>query len=473
LFFGVFLIIGLAAFFVMRVFVAEVKPGVRQAMEATLVDTAHVLAALASDDLANGTIADGAFARAVAQARRTPPEATISALRKRQFDYRIYVTDARGIVRYDSSGEALGQDYSRWNDVYRTLRGQYGARSSASSPQASADTVMYVAAPVLQHAPRGDRIIGVLTVAKANRTMAPVIRASQMEILRKGGLLLVLSALIGLATTAWLAAGIARLTRYARAVAAGQAVPPPAPRGDEIGTLGQALETMRRKLEGKDYVERYVQALTHEMKSPLAAIRGAAELLQEPLPELERQRFAAHVIEQGARLTAMIDKLLALAAVEQRGWLQQRERVAVDAWLGDVARDLQPVLAAQGVALEVAAPAPGLVVEGDGFLLRQALRNLVDNAIAFSPPGAQVALTARRDGDEVRVDVADRGAGIPDYARESIFDRFYSLPRADGRRSSGLGLPFVREVARLHGGAVTLLPGEGGGTRAVLRLPAA
>jgi two-component system sensor histidine kinase CreC len=473
LFFGVFLIIGLAAFFVMRVFVAEVKPGVRQAMEATLVDTAHVLAALASDDLANGTIADGAFARAVAQARHTPPEATISALRKRQFDYRIYVTDARGIVRYDSSGEASGQDYSRWNDVYRTLRGQYGARSSASSQQDRADTVMYVAATVLQHAPQGDRIIGVLTVAKANRTMAPVIRASQMEILRKGGLLLALSALIGLATTAWLAAGIARLTRYARAVAAGKDVPPPPPRNDEIGTLGQALETMRRKLEGKDYVERYVQALTHEMKSPLAAIRGAAELLQEPLPEAERQRFAGNVVEQGARLTTMIDKLLALAAVEQRGWLQQRERVAVGAWLDDVARDLQPVLAAQDVALEVVASAPGLMVEGDGFLLRQALRNLVDNAIAFSPPGAPVMLTARRDGDEVQVDVADRGAGIPEYARENVFERFYSLPRADGHRSSGLGLPFVREVARLHGGAIALQPREGGGSLAVLRLPAA
>ena len=472
LFLGVFLIVGLAAFFVMRVFVAEVKPGVRQAMEATLVDTAGVLAALAADDLASGHIADGAFARAVAQAQRHPADATIAALRKHGFDYRIYVTDARGIVRYDSQGTAVGQDYSRWNDVYLTLRGRYGARSSPDAAGAEGDTVMHVAAPIVRPTPDGPAIIGVLTVAKANRTMAPVIRASQGQILRQGGWLLALSALVGLAMTAWLARGIGRLTRYAQAVAAGEPAPPPAPRRDEIGTLGQALETMRRKLEGKDYVERYVQALTHEMKGPLAAIRGAAELLQEPLPEAERRRFAANVAEQGGRLTAMIDKLLALAAVEQRGWLQQRAPVAVAALCEEAARDLQPVLAAHGLVL-AAAPVPaGLAVEGDGFLLRQALRNLLDNAIAFSPPGSRIALAATAVDGEVRITVADAGPGIPDYARERVFERFYSLPRGDGRRSSGLGLPFVREVARLHGGEVALQPREGGGTLAVLRLPA-
>jgi two-component system sensor histidine kinase CreC len=230
---------------------------------------------------------------------------------------------------------------------------------------------------------------------------------------------------------------------------------------------------MRRKLEGRDYVERYVQALTHEMKSPLAAIQGAAELLQEPLPEDERRRFAANVAEQGERLTTMIDKLLALAAVEQRGWLQQRAPVDIRTLVDAVARDLQPVLTARGVVLDVASVPSGLAVEGDAFLLRQALRNLVDNAIAFSTTGGHVALAVTHENGALRLEVADAGSGVPDYARDRVFERFYSLPRGDGRRSSGLGLPFVREVARLHGGEATLHPREGGGTRAVLRLPAA
>ncbi len=86
---------------------------------------------------------------------------------------------------------------------------------------------------------------------------------------------------------------------------------------------------MRRKLEGKAYVEQYVQSLTHEMKSPLAAIRGAAELLQEPLPEADRVHFARSIVDQQERLTETIDKLLALAEVEQHGWLQTRDPIAL------------------------------------------------------------------------------------------------------------------------------------------------
>ena len=152
--------------------------------------------------------------------------------------------------------------------------------------------------------------------------------------MRRGGWLIGLSALIGVLMTWWLMRGINRLNRYAQAVSAGERVAPLPPRRDEIGDLGRAVEEMRRKLEGKAYVEQYVQSLTHEMKSPLAAIRGAAELLQEPLPETERQRFAQHIRTQEQRITETIDKLLALAEVEQHGWLQKLEAVNVDAIAG-------------------------------------------------------------------------------------------------------------------------------------------
>ena len=469
LFLGVFLIVGVAAFFVMRVFVDEVKPGVRQAMEASLADTATVLAELAADDLQAGRIADGAFARAVAAAGQRRIDAQIWSFRKDRFDYRVYVTDARGIVVYDSGGEIVGRDNSRWNDVHRTLRGQYGARSSPETPGDTQNTVMHVAAPVRD---RDGRIIGVLTVAKANRTIEPFIVASQRQILRQGGWLLLLSALIGVVMTAWVARGIGRLNSYAQAVSAGEPAPPPPKRRDEIGDLGQALETMRRKLDGKQYIERYVQALTHEMKGPLAAIRGAAELLQEPLPETERLRFARNVESQGARLTEMIDKLLALAAVEQQGWLQRREPVVVATLLEQIADNSLSFLRARDVELDLTPETNDASVDGDAFLLRQALLNLVDNAAAFSPEGGRVTLTTHCDEDWIELAVADRGPGIPDFAGERVFERFYSLPRpGSGQRSSGLGLPFVREVATLHGGEVTLRNREGGGAVAILRLP--
>ena len=123
LFLGFFLIVGLAAFFVMRVFVDEVKPGVRQAMESTLVDAANVLAVMAADDMKAGRIANGDFVRNLGEAQKRDLRATVWHFPKRRIDYRITITDARGIVVYDSEGKDLGRDNSRWNDVYRTLRG--------------------------------------------------------------------------------------------------------------------------------------------------------------------------------------------------------------------------------------------------------------------------------------------------------------------------------------------------------------
>jgi len=109
---------------------------------------------------------------------------------------------------------------------------------------------------------------------------------------------------------------------------------------------------------------------------------------------------------------------------------------------------------------------------GDAFLLRQAIDNLVENASDFAPADSAIEIEAGIDGGQVAIRVADRGPGIPDYARERVFERFYSLPRPDGgNRSSGLGLCFVAEVADLHGGSATLDNRDGGGAIATLRIP--
>lgn len=471
-FLGFFLIVGIAAFFVMRVFVDEVKPGVRQAMESTLVDSANVLAELAAADVKAGTLSNGGFSASLARARLRDPQAVVWRFPKRSLDYRVTITDAHGIVLFDSLGRDTGRDNSRWNDVYRTLRGEYGARSSPETPGDTVHTVMHVAAPI--HDPSDPQaLIGVLTLSQPNRSIEPFIAASQRQIMQRGAWLIGLSALIGVLMTAWLMTGIGRLNRYARAVSAGEPVPPPAPRRDEIGDLGRALETMRRRLEGKAYVEQYVQSLTHEMKSPLAAIRGAAELLQEPMAEADRARFARSIVDQQQRLTETIDKLLALAEVEQHGWLQVREPLALATLLQDAMQAVQVRARGAGVGLQLT-QVPALQVHGDGYLLRQAVQNLLDNAIDFSPAGCAVQVQASADDQGVVVEVSDEGPGIPDFARGRVFERFYSLARpGSGRRGSGLGLPFVREVARLHDGHIRIDPREGGGTVARLWLPQA
>ncbi|WP_137928508.1 two-component system sensor histidine kinase CreC [Cupriavidus sp. 2SB] len=470
IFFGFFLIVGLAAFLTLRVFVQEVKPGVRQAMEDTLVDTANVLAVLAADDFKSGHVADGNFARRLENLRESPVDASVWGLHKDVIGYRIYITDAQGIVRFDSTGTDIGADYSRWNDVYLTLQGKYGARSTRSDPNDETSTIMYVAAPIRD----GDAIVGALTVAKPNQSMAPFIARSQGKILTYGMLLIGGAAVIGVGCTLWLVFGLRKLQRYARAVAAGERAAMPLRGASELAELGRAVETMRLRLEDKQYVEHYIHTLTHEMKSPLAAIGGAAELLQEDMPAADRARFLGNIRSQSQRLDQLIRKLLALAEVEQRQRLENREPVPLADDIAQIVQSLEPRARQRNVQLRWQPPAHSIpAVTGDAFLLRQAIVNLLENALDFAPSGSviDIALESASQQDGVVIRVEDRGPGIPDYATGRLFERFYSLPRPGGDRSTGLGLCMVREVAHLHGGEVTVGNRLGGGASAVLTLP--
>jgi two-component system sensor histidine kinase CreC len=215
-----------------------------------------------------------------------------------------------------------------------------------------------------------------------------------------------------------------------------------------------------------------VHSLTHEMKSPLAAIRGSAELLEAPMADEDRVRFATSIRNQSERLAQMIDKLLALAAVEHRQRLDQPELLSPAALAQEAAEQCVQRLEQAGMSLRLEL-APDLPrIRGDAFLLRQALVNLIDNAADFSPPRGGIELQMDRDDRRLRIEVADRGPGIPDYAMPRVFERFYSLPRPDGgSRSSGLGLCFVAEVAALHDGTVELRNRDGGGAIATLTIP--
>lgn len=460
---GYFLIVAVAAWFVLSIFVQEIKPGVRRATEGTLIDTATLLAALARDDLLSGDPARGQLAQAFTLLHDRPFRANISGIYKVRNEYHVYMTDAQGKVVFDSANKAVGQDYSRWNDVWLTLRGQYGARSTPQDPADPESSVMYVAAPVLD----GGKIIGVLSVGKPNAAMAPVIKRSERRILWASAILLGIALVIGAGMVWWINRSIARLTRYADSVTENQPMPLPALGSSELRKLAQALESMRLKLEGKNYIEQYVYALTHELKSPLAAIRGAAEILREGPPPDIVQRFTDNILSQNARMQVLVETLLRQARLENRQEITLSP-VAVDALFAHVSEARAIQLATKKIALEIMPST--LTVAAEPALLEQALGNLLDNAIDFTPEGGTITLSARAQADRVTLTVIDNGTGIPDFALPRIFERFYSLPRENGHKSSGLGLAFVSEVARLLKGNVELRNRPQGGVEASLTL---
>ncbi|MFZ5538254.1 MAG: ATP-binding protein, partial [Pseudomonadota bacterium] len=135
--------------------------------------------------------------------------------------------------------------------------------------------------------------------------------------------------------------------------------------------------------------------------------------------------------------------------------------------------ELAPLAQRKQVALRFELQ-PDLVANGDAFLLQRALANLVRNAIDFAPAGSAIDLAAFETHNRIELRVRDRGPGLPEYARSRAFEKFFSLPRPDtGRKGTGLGLAFVKEVAQLHGGAVRLANHAEGGALATLTLPRA
>ena len=417
IFLGYFLLVGLAAWFVLIIFVDEVKPGVRQAMEDTLVDTANVLAELAAEDVKAGNIANGGFARGLAQYQARASKADIWGVKKQSADYRVYITDISGIVIFDSSNFAVGQDYSKWNDVYLTLRGKYGVRSSPIIPNApKSDSIMYIAAPIKD----GSQIIGSLTVAKSNRTVLPFIERAQNKIIRWGALLLVLSLTIGALFTWRFTRKINALRDYALNISQGKKATPPTSSNDELTDLAKAMQAMRTELDGKQYVQENVQHLTHELKSPITAIQAALELISPNMPPADQAHFLAQIKTQSNRVQTIIQNMLGLATLEHQQQLSQVSTVNLNELIQTQIAHLSQKTHAMQANIH-AACSPAITLQADSFLLGQAIVNLLENALDFSPRDSTINVNVVEENKLIQIAVKDQGAGIPDYALDKIF----------------------------------------------------
>jgi len=464
------LLVGGGAWYLVAWTMNTVRPRYLESMEESLVDAANLFAAaVEADAVADGQIVPVALHRLFDPAYRRILDAHIYSIRKKAIDLRIYVTDANGRVIYDSDrGADEGKDYSQWRDVRLTLAGEYGARGSRAEPGDDASLVIHVAAPIRANG----QIVGSLSVGKPTRNINELVAVAKRRILWAGLAAGGLVVFTGFAFSVWLTTPIERLTAYARAVRDGKPATLPRIAGREVTTLRQAFDEMRDALEGKRYVERYTQTLTHEIKAPLSAIRGAAELLEESMPPDQRARFLANIRQESARIQQLIDKLLQLSALEARKGLGPTEPIELAALARTVIDSLSSTLHARRLTLDLRASLP-VTVQGERFLLNQAFANLLQNAAGFAPVGTSIILSLTKENHQAVVTIEDSGPGLPDYARDKVFERFYSLPRPDtGAKGTGLGLSFVREIAHLHHGEIVLENRATGGCKATFTLPA-
>ncbi|MGV8837076.1 two-component system sensor histidine kinase CreC [Cellvibrio sp.] len=453
------LFVTLCSYFVLRTVMEEIRPGVRQSTEETLVDTANLLAEFLREPMLNNKINNEFYADIFRAYGQRMPNASIWGVNKFAVNHRIYVTDKNGIVLLDSKNIAVGQDYSQWNDVYLTLQGKYGARSSHEIEGDESSSIMYVAAPIKE----GDEIIGVVSVAKPNRSVQPFIDRTQRRLGILGGGLILLGLLSGAIFSWWLSRELRKLREYAVNVSQGERaiIPESKIASGELRQLAQALESMRSELDGKAYIERYVQTLAHELKSPLAGIRAATELLQSPLLQTpdndqQRQRFINNIDSESLRLQQLIERLLNLALVEQQQTLHDPKPIDLNLLLDELLDNHMARISQQQLQIK-RDYSPGAIVSGELFLLRQAINNLLDNALDFTPQVGVICVRTRKENGQLFLSITNQGEPIPDFAFARLTERFFSLPRpATGKKSTGLGLNFVQEVVALHNGSLEL-----------------
>jgi len=461
------ILFGVGFYFFAKNEVNETKRHYREATEEPLVDIANILAALvASDSQISGSLNTSSLSKALETASTSPLQAKIYQLEKTKVDLHVYVTNAKGIVIFDSNGaKSVGADYSNWNDVYQTLRGRYGARSGKSDPLRK--NSLLVGAPIRV----GGSIVGSLSVAKSNENANLFIVAAKKSVLALAILTFCSVGLLAVLLSFVVTRPLRKLTQYVSAIGAGARPAVPKVSGKELRSLTQAFEKMREALEGRKYVEQYIQALTHELKSPLTAIRGAAELLKENPPAPEKEKFLNNIIKETRRSVNLIEKLLVLSSLQSVGAPKEFSQIDLTALVSEVVEGLTPL--AQGKKVGLNHPTTfQFLVHGNRIWLREAIYNLIQNAVEFSPVHSQVDIQIVQDKNSTTVIINDSGPGIPDYALNRIFEKFYSLPRPDtNNKSSGLGLALVREVADLHGGGVRLENRSPNGATASFSLP--
>lgn len=468
IFLAYLLIFGVGFYSLIHWVLGDLRVRYLEGVEESLVDQANILAEWTGIRMTEGRFEPGALRRVFDAVYKRRLSSRIYEVTKTRVDLKVYLTDRTGRVIFDSDGgRNEGADFSRWNDVHMTLRGDYGVRSTRTDPKNPLSSELYVAAPVRVHG----ELAGVLTVVKPMTGINRFMDFAKQHVLRVGLMATIAVLTVGFLTVSWLTRPVRELTRYADEIRNGRRAKLPRLDRTEIGDMGRAFEGMREALEGKKYVEQYIQTFAHEIKSPVSAIRGAAELLGEPMPEDQRRRFLSNILDEAERIQRIVERLLELAALENRNRLQKIAPVFFNQIVGTLVDGMEAVFLKKQIRVETRVPEDHRIL-GDPFLIRQALLNLIQNALDFSPAGGGIVIHSRARSGFVELAVEDQGPGVPKFATEKAFNKFFSLQRpGSGKKSTGLGLNFVREIAELHGGGVRLENRTGGGARAVLSVP--
>jgi two-component system, OmpR family, sensor histidine kinase ChvG len=349
------------------------------------------------------------------------------------------------------------QSAADYPEVGRALAGD--AATAVREDRENGGLLLTAAVPVQRY----KQVLGAVMLSKGSGEIEQAVRAVRLEILKIFLIALGVTVLLSIYLAGTIVQPVRRLAAAAERVRRGQvrraAIPDLSARGDEIGDLSGALRDMTSALWLRmDAIERFAADVAHEIKNPLTSLKSAVETAARVGdPEKQRQLLAL-VLEDVARLDRLITDISDASRLDAELSRDERERVAIAPMLAALVDVSRATAGAGTPRFELALQEGGdeLGVLGIEGRLVQVFRNLIANAISFSPPGGAIRIAAQRRGERVVVTIEDDGSGMPEGKLEAIFERFYS-ERPAGEKfgtHSGLGLSISKQIVEAQGGSI-------------------
>lgn len=391
---------------------------------------------------------------------------------------RIYdgIMGVRPLAKLQPYFEA-GNDGRVYSEVRAALSGD---TATAERVDQQNKLVLSVATPIQ----RFKAVYGVLMVSTESGDIDDILReerATLMEVFLVGLIAMILSSLY---LAGFIAAPVRRLAAAAESVrkrrAGREIIPLMVERGDEIGDLSMSLSDMTRALYDRiDAIESFAADVAHELKNPLTSLQHAVEMLARAKDDESRKRLMAIVHNDVKRIDRLITDISDASRLDAELSRETSEPVDIAHLLQTIVEVYRLMELPRGVTLDLSLDLPqGAMVMGRDERLGQIFRNLIDNAVSFSPDNGAVTIDARANEGRVRISVEDEGPGIPPDNLESVFNRFYTERPAEHGfgKNSGLGLSIARQIAEGAGGRIwaenRLGPlDKSGGARFIVELP--
>ena len=438
----------------------EIKRQHAISTERALFDIANILSSQLSSKVKNGIIDTSDFDGTFKNLKKLSFEAVIHDFVIKKSNINVFITDKKKVVLYDSRSKKNVGKSVNWRDVNLTLKGEYGARSTQEDINDEFSHVFYVSSPIWDknrsaYPPKLDNIIGVVSVSKSTESFKNFVFGGQDRIILMVVTLFIAALTLALLFSYWLTRPISGLIKYAQAVARGETSKPPKTSSGEFQKLGTAFEGMRISLEKKESVKNYVNDVTHALKSPLTTIKATAELLENEVPQ-DKTHLFSNIEAEAERANKLLNDLLRIAHLETQIGLNKKEKVSLKKLADETLQSLEPLIQKKKINMIVKWGQSNPVITGERFLILQIFENLILNAIEFSPTEGTILIESLDDDEFDQIFVRDQGPGIPEYAKDKIFNKFYSLERPTGVKSTGLGLSFVREALSFHNGLIQL-----------------